>query len=53
MNRDRAKIIVDKYADLMLPKEERLNELEFMIREAFIYERREAMFELKKEIERK
>jgi len=29
-----AKIIVDKFADLMLPEKERLNELEFMITQA-------------------
>lgn len=31
--KDKAKIIVNKFADLMLPKKERLNELEHMIRE--------------------
>lgn len=50
--KDRAKIIVDKFADLMLPKKERLNELENMIREAISEERIGAMFEIKREVEK-
>ncbi len=33
-SKKQAKIIVDKYADLMLPKKDRYNELEFMIEQA-------------------